>query len=283
MRVSPRELRAVRAGGLLTRYALLGEAAFLIVEVPTTGSAGTSMEDPCRREHWGLVLKGELLLHGRRERAFGAGTAFYIAPGRTHRLTATPSAVIAGFAPVAQPVDDSPEGLRSRGIEVVRNFAAPALPSAEVRVAGTRARSAVTGHVQTVSALMGRWLFTRSTFGPIGGFGDGWCDLPHWGQVLDGTLVLRWESGEIELLDAGDVFSCPRDAGGHRIEVADTATIIDYTPVAAVRDPGLRRAPRAVSALRAIVAEGDHGDGDGAEADEADGDPPSAEDLQEVG
>jgi len=103
---------------------------------------------------------------------------------------------------------------------------------------------------------MGQWLFTRSTFGPISGYGDGWCDLPHWGQVIDGTLVLRWESGEIELLGAGDVFCCPRGAGGHRIEGADAATMVDYTPVAAVRDPSLRRAPRAVSALRAIVAEG---------------------------
>lgn len=263
MRVSARELRAVRSGGLLTSYALLREAAYVVVRVPASGSAGTSLEEPCRREHWGLVLRGEVRLHGRHERAFGAGTAFHVAPGRTHRLSASASAVIAGFAPITEPIDETPTGLASRGIEVVRRIATPALPPAEIRIAGTRVRSTVTGQVQTVSALMGDWLFTRSTFGPISGFGDGWCDLPHWGQVIDGTLLLRWEHGEIELLSAGDVFCCPRGVGGHRIEVAEAATMIDYTPVAAVRDAGLRRAPRAVSALRVIVEAGMPADGAG--------------------
>jgi quercetin dioxygenase-like cupin family protein len=264
MRVSPRELRTVRVGGMLTRYVLLGDAAFLVVEIPASGSAGTSLEEPCELEHWGIVLMGEVRLHGRQPRTFSAGTAFYVAPGRTHVLSATPSAVIAGFIPITEPVDESPEGLRSRGIEVMGRSSAPALPPTAIRVAGTRARSAVTGQVRTVSALMGRWLFTRSTFGPISGFGDGWCDLPHWGQVIDGTLLLRWESGEIELLVAGDVFSCPGGAGGHRMEVAESATMIDYTPIEAIRDRDLRRAPRAVSALRAIVAGGvlDHADGE---------------------
>lgn len=256
MRVSSQELKTVRAGGLLTRYALLGEAAYLIVEVPASGSAGTSLEGPCELEHWGMVLKGEVRLHGRHPRVFGAGTAFYVAPGRTHELSATASAVVAGFTPLLEPVDESPEGLRSRGIEVVAGTADPGLPPTSIRVAGTRARSAVTGQVHTVSGLMGRWLFTRSNFGPISGFGDGWCDLPHWGQVLAGTLLLRWESGDIELLVAGDVFSCPPGGVGHRLEVAESATMIDYTPIAAIGDRGLRRAPRAVSALRAI-----HGDG----------------------
>jgi quercetin dioxygenase-like cupin family protein len=255
MRVSPRELRTVMAGGLLTRYAVLGEAAFVIVEVPASGSAGTSLEEPCELEHWGIVLRGEVQLRGRLARAFSAGTAFYLAPGRTHELSATASAVIAGFTPIAEPVDESPEALRSRGIEVFGPSAAPALPPTAIRVAGTRARSAVTGQVHTVSALMGRWLFTRSTFGPISGFGDGWCDLPHWGQVIDGSLLLRWDSGEIELLVAGDVFSCPRGIGGHRLEVAESATMIDYTPVEAIRDRNLRRAPRAVSALGALLAD----------------------------
>ena len=253
MRVSPRDLRAVRAGGVLTRYALLGEAAFFLVELPPTGSAGTSLDEPCRREHWGIVHQGELLLRGGHERAFGPGTAFYVAPGRTHRFVAGGRAVIAGFAPVTAEIDDSPAGRRARGIELVRRTGIPSLPPTEVRIAGARTRTGTTGQVQTVSAVMGSWVFTRSIFGPIGGFGDGWCHLPHWGQVIDGTLLLHWESGEIELLGAGDIFACPAGVGGHRIEVADAATMIDYTPIDALLDPTLRRAPRTVAALRDVL------------------------------
>ena len=250
MRVSPRELRAVRSRGVLTRYAVLGEAAFFLAEIPPTGSAGTSLDEPCRREHWGIVHQGELLLRGRHERSFGPGTAFYVAPGRTHRFFADGRAVIAGFAPVDTDIDDTPEARRARGIESVRRTAAPHLPPTEVRIVGARARTGTAGTVQTVSAVMGRWVFTRSIFGPIGGFGDGWCELPHWGQVIDGTMLLHWKNGEIELLSAGDIFACPLGVGGHRIEVADAATMIDYTPIDAILDPTLRRAPRTVAALR---------------------------------
>ena len=250
MRVSPRELRAVRSRGVLTRYAVMGEAAFFLAEIPPTGSAGTSLDEPCRREHWGIVHQGELLLRGRHERRFAAGTAFYVAPGRTHRFFADGPAVVAGFAPVDTEIDDSPEGRRARGLESVRRAAVPHLPPTEVRIVGARARTGTAGTVQTVSAVMGRWVFTRSIFGPIGGFGDGWCELPHWGQVIDGTMLLHWQSGEIELLSAGDIFACPLGVGGHRIEVADAATMIDYTPIDAILDPSLRRAPRTVAALR---------------------------------
>ena len=40
MRVSPRELKAVRAGGLVTRYAMLGDAAFVVADLPDGGTAG---------------------------------------------------------------------------------------------------------------------------------------------------------------------------------------------------------------------------------------------------
>ena len=62
MRVSPRELKAVRAGGLVSRYAMLGDAAFVVADLPDGGTAGTSVEEPCRLEHWGLVLQGDLTL-----------------------------------------------------------------------------------------------------------------------------------------------------------------------------------------------------------------------------
>ena len=89
MRVSPRELKAVRAGGLVSRYAMLGDAAFVVADLPDGGTAGTSVEEPCRLEHWGLVLQGDLTLLGRRGRTFGPGTAFYVPPGPVHRFRAS--------------------------------------------------------------------------------------------------------------------------------------------------------------------------------------------------
>ncbi len=248
MRVSPRELKAVRASGLMTRYAVLGEAVFVIVDLPDEGTAGTPVEDPCELEHWGLVLQGELVLEGATTQTFGPASAFYVRPGApAHRFHSDRRAVIAGFAPTTEPLDDSPEALRARGIEVVRWVPAPVLPPPMMHVRGTRVRSASVGQIETQAAEMGAWLFTRTSFGALSGYTDGWCDLPHWGLVLDGDLVLRWESGELELLGAGDAFHCPAGPPGHRIEVADAATIVDYTPIEAVDDGERRRAPRTIA------------------------------------
>lgn len=259
MRVSPRELKAVRAGGIVTRYAVLGSAVFVISELPDGGSAGTQVEAPCQSEHWFLVLQGEIELDGRRPRAFPAGTAFHVAPGPVHRLRSSSRAVIAGFQPVATP-DGTPDGLRDRGMKILRRVSAPVLPPTSMKVAGAHTRTATVGQIQTESAVMGDWLFTRTTFGPKTGFADGWCDLPHWGLVLDGNLVLHWENGEIELLGPGDAYHCP-DTLGHRIEVADMATIVDYTPIAAVDEPSRRRAPRALAARTGLSSPGPVGPG----------------------
>lgn len=248
MRVAPRDLKAVRAGGLVTRYAVLGGVVFAIVELPEDGSAGTAVEDPCRLEHWGLVLQGELTLEGRRTRIFGPGTAFYVAPGPVHRFRAGARAVVAGFVPVTGPVDESPAALRARGIEILRRTSSPVLPPTSIHVAGTRTRTAASGEIQTQSATMGDWLFTRSAFGRVSGYAEGWCDLSHWGLVLDGSLVLHLEDGELELLGPGDAFHTPGGPPGHRIEVAEHATIVDYTPIREIDDPLRRRAPRTIFA-----------------------------------
>ncbi len=248
MRVSPRELKAVRAGGLVTRYAVLGDAVFVVADLPDAGTAGTSVEEPCRLEHWGLVLQGELTLTGRRRRTFDAGTAFYIAPGPVHRFHADARAVIAGFAPVTEPIDESPETFRARGVEILPGVGAPPPRPTNMRIAGGTSRTVAGGEIETESAVMGAWLFTRSTFGPQSGYAESWCDLTHWGFVLDGSLVLHWEDGELELLGPGDAFHCPGGPRGHRIEVADGATIVDYTPVSQLDDPTLRRAMRALRA-----------------------------------
>lgn len=247
MRVSPRELKAVRASGLVTRYAILGSAVFVIVDLPDTGSAGTPIEDPCQLEHWGLVLQGDLTLTGRTARTFGTGTAFYVRPGApAHRFRMSGRGVVAGFAPITRPIDESPQGLRARGLEVVQRPPVMSAPPPIVRVEGTRSRKSRVGQIETISAEMGEWMFTRTSFGPLSGYSDGWCDLPHWGLVFDGDLVLRWEDGALELLGPGDAFHTPGGPPGHRLEVADVATIVDYTPISAVDDRTHRKAPRVV-------------------------------------
>jgi hypothetical protein len=244
MRVSPRELKAVRAGGLVTRYAVLGEAVFVVADLPDAGTAGTAVEEPCRLEHWGLVMQGELTLLGRRSRTFGPGTAFYVTPGPVHRFRADSRVVVAGFAPVTEPIDDSPEALDARGIELLsRAGPLPPRPST-MRVVGSRSRTLASGQIETETAIMGDWLFRRSTFGAQSGYAEPWCDLPHWGLVLDGSVVTHWEDKELELWGPGDVFHCQGGPPGHRMEVADRAVVVDYTPIASLDDPAVRRAPR---------------------------------------
>lgn len=244
MRVSPRELKAVRAGGLVTRYAILGEAVFVVADLPDAGTAGTSVEEPCRLEHWGLVLQGELTLLGRRSRTFGAGTAFYVAPGPVHRFRADAKVVVAGFAPVTEPIDDSPEAFDARGIEVLSRAGPPPPRPSSMRVVGSRSRTLASGQIETETAIMGDWLFRRSTFGSQSGYAEPWCDLPHWGLVLDGNVVNHWEDKELELWGPGDVFHCNGGPPGHRMESADRAVVVDYTPIEALDDPAIRRAAR---------------------------------------
>lgn len=244
MQVSLRELRGVTQGGMLVRYAVLGETAFALVELPDSGSAGTSLEQDCQQEHWGLVLSGDVNLEGPSQRSFTAGTAFHIAPGgESHRFHAGGRAVIAGFVPLSEPVDESPEALRARGLEVARRMPAPKAPPSLMKVGGTSSRVEKRGGIELETAQMGQWLFTRTTFGPLSGYASGWCDLPHWGLVLSGDVVLNHEN-QVELLTAGDVFYCPHGPPGHQFEVADQATIIDYTPLADMDRGGRQEAWR---------------------------------------
>ena len=145
MRVSPRELKAVRAGGLVSRYAMLGDAAFVVADLPDGGTAGTSVEEPCRLEHWGLVLQGDLTLLARRGRTFGPGTAFYVPPGPVHRFRASSRVVVAGFAPITEPIDESPEALQARGIEVLSRVGPPPPRPGTMRVVGRRSRTIALG------------------------------------------------------------------------------------------------------------------------------------------
>ena len=230
MRVSPADLQAVRRAGMLTRYSLLGPAAFVIVELPQTGTAGTGLDDPCLTDHHGFVTKGTFTVHHADGTAtdFEAGDAFYVPVGPPpHTFSATPGCVVSGFAPLVQEVDTSAHALAARGFDPVRNPALPALPPATVKLAGSVQPFQRTGAIDVEGSRMGDWLFMRAHFGPRSGYTSGMCDLSHWGIVLDGEIAISYE-GETELLSRGDVFYAPPN---HRFSSPDGATIVDYTPI----------------------------------------------------
>ena len=234
MHVTPTELRVVRRGDLLLRFALLDEMAYVLAETPPAGSAGTLLEDPCEDAHWGVVLRGGLELQRDGEvDALGPGTAFHVPGGPpSHRFTAASRTVFAGFAPIASgraygapltgvPDDEHPDDSTSHAARALE-------PPVVVRLmrGGVPVR---TGGIDAEAAAMGDWVVSRATFGPTSGYGTEWCDLPHWGMVLTGGIGIEWEN-DVEVLTAGDVYYCPAGPPGHRIVVADAATIVDFTP-----------------------------------------------------
>jgi hypothetical protein len=215
---------------MLTRYALLGDAAFILVDLPRTGTAGTSLELPCLTDHHGIVTKGTFSVHhedGRTD-TFEEGDAFYVPPGPpAHWFSSSPLCVVGGFAPLTEQPDVSPEALAALGLTVVARPSAPTPPPTDVTLAGAVAPFHRSGAIDVEGSWMGRWLFMRSRMGPRSGFTAGWCDLPHWGLVLDGEIAITYPERS-ELAARGDVYFSPP---GHRLTSADGATIVDYTPI----------------------------------------------------
>jgi quercetin dioxygenase-like cupin family protein len=228
--VTPTELRVVNRGDLLLRFALLDRAAYVLAEVPSTGSAGSSLEEACAEGHWAIVLRGQLELeYDGDSRLLPAGTLFHVPEGPPeHRFRAAERTVFAGFVPierigaaypdsqldVAEPSDPLVEG---------------SPPASVTMMPGLGTVQAGLGRVEAEAALMGPWVACRATFGKTSGYGSSWCDLPHWGMVLTGGATIEWEH-DVEILTAGDAYYCPAGPPGHHIEVADAATIVDFTP-----------------------------------------------------
>jgi hypothetical protein len=79
---------------------------------------------------------------------------------------------------------------------------------------------------------------TRSAFGSTSGYNTSWCDLPHWGVVVAGGAAIEYED-DVEVVSAGDFYYCPPGPPGHKLEVADGAVLVDFTPREAV-DAGAR-------------------------------------------
>jgi hypothetical protein len=233
MRVTLSELRPVRRRGLTLRSAPLGPVGALLVETPPDGSADTTLETLCRSAHWAVVMRGELELERARRRwTISGGQPFYVPAGDPpHRFRTSRRTLIAGFVPRSHEPRDGSDG----EVEVLE----PWPPH--------RARD---GEVEAISLAAGPWLMTRSAFGSRAGYGSQWCDVAHWGLALTGSGVIEYED-DVEVLSAGDFFYCAAGPPGHKIEVADGATFVDFTPRDAIAD-----IERVAEWRRPLVSEG---------------------------
>jgi quercetin dioxygenase-like cupin family protein len=236
LHVAPVQLRTLSQGGLHVRFAILDSMAFVIGQTGAGGSVGTSLERPCTDAHWGFVIDGKLtFIRGRRRETVPSGRAFHVPPGgASHRFETAGRAVVAGFAPVDPAMDLSDGRFAAQGFTVVErrsgSIVVPPITPLEVS----------SGAVECEPWQMSGYVMTRVRMGDRSGYRSGWCDAPHWGLVISGSMTIEWEQ-DVEVVAAGDVFHCPAGPPGHRLEAADPATFIDLTPLAAF-DGGVRLA-----------------------------------------
>jgi quercetin dioxygenase-like cupin family protein len=227
MHVTPNDLRMVRQDRIVIRFALLDTFAFVMAEVPASGSTGTAMEQPCVRPHWGFVIAGQLEIERQDHReVLEAGTAFHVSAGDPpHRFVARGSARVAGFECVDPGLDVSDASLVASGFEVLGSDR----PAVTMLVPATIDPFPVPRQIDVRSWQMSSLVMARARFGPGSGYTTEWCDAPHWGIVTAGSIAIESEN-DIEILAAGDVYHCPAGPPGHRMEAADPATVIDLTP-----------------------------------------------------
>ena len=65
----------------------------------------------------------------------------------------------------------------------------------------------------------------------LAGLPDDQCDCPHWGQVLQGSITVRYGDGREETNRAGDVYYWP---GGHVGWTDEGVTFLEYSPTAEI-------------------------------------------------
>jgi quercetin dioxygenase-like cupin family protein len=236
MHVALPDLRALRRGGLVIRYAMLGPVAFVLVEVPAAGSAGTAIEQPSRQAHWALVIDGELTYEGDDGSLLvPAGHGLHVPGGSEHRLRARGGSRIAGFLPMDPSIEVTDPFLVQQGFEILAPAANDDTPPIVVRTSakGDPAEGAIVARTWP----MPPYAMTAARFGRASGYTADWCDAPHWGLVTGGQLVIEYEH-DLEILTVGDVYHCPAGAPAHRLEAADPATIVDLTPIEAIVGEG---------------------------------------------
>jgi quercetin dioxygenase-like cupin family protein len=227
MHVAPTELRTLRQDGIVVRFALFDRMAFVLAEIPSAGSAGTSVEAPCIKPHWAFVIDGELTFEsGSRHQTVRAGSAFHVpAGGPPHRFRTAGSARLAGFEPIEEGLDISDSTLAERGFEILDN---DSIPEATV-IPATLEPMSTPSRIEARSWEMSHLVLTEARFGPSSGYTSDWCDAPHWGLVTSGRVAIEYEH-DLEIVAAGDVFHTPVGPPGHRIEAVEPASLIDLTP-----------------------------------------------------
>jgi quercetin dioxygenase-like cupin family protein len=233
MHVAPAQFRSVRRDGVTLYFAALEAKAWVVAEFPATGSTGTFVEAWCDRPHWGLVIAGDVELDVDGEtHLVPPGTTFHMPEGLRHRVLAGPEARMAALEPLADTeLDDS--ALREAGFEIPRSSSRLG-PQAVAIVQPRPSRSPATGEIVAEARRMGDLILTRTRLGRRAGYTTQPCDQPHWGVVTLGNIAIEWED-DVEIVGAGDVFHCPAGPPGHRIEAAEAASILDFTPLDAAR------------------------------------------------
>jgi quercetin dioxygenase-like cupin family protein len=227
--VATADLRAVRDGDAMLRFAVLGPVAVVDAEVPSRANVPSS-EEPCVRPHLGMVVQGRFTLeHDGTRRPVTSGSAFHVPDGAEHRHVLEEAVRILAFEPVGD-LDTSEAALRRLGLVPTRITRATAPPLATKPVPER-------GRVEADLALLGDRLLTVARFGPRSGFATDFCDVPHWGTIITGSVTIEWED-DVEVLSAGDVFRCPPGPPGHRIMAAEPAVVVDLTPLSGITAAG---------------------------------------------
>ena len=253
MHVALPDLRAVRHGGLVIRYTVLGSIAFVLVEVPDAGSTGTSMEQPSTQAHWALVIDGDITYEADGHALhIPTGHALFVPGGEPeHRLRASGGARIAGFQPIDPSVEISDALLTQQGFEILGPTASGTQP---IVVPTSADGPTQPGVIDARTWSMPPYAMTTARFGPASGYTADWCDAQHWGLVTGGQLVIEYEH-DVEIVAAGDVYHCPPGAPAHRLEAADPASIVDLTPIDAIVGDGRIAEWRRAALTQAVEAD----------------------------
>ena len=235
MHISPAHFRAIRQGPVLVEFAATSDVAYVVADFPATGSAGTFAEEWCERPHWGFNVGGDVRVEVAGDtHQLPTGTAFHLPDGVAHRFQVSGPARLAGFERLDAASRTSDDALQTAGWEIVP----PTRQARSRRFSLARPEPLLVprpGEIIASARRMGDLLFTRAQMGRRAGYTASGCDLPHWGLVTGGSLAIEWED-DIEVLTAGDVFWCTAGPPGHRLQAAEPAVVVDFTPIDALRD-----------------------------------------------